>query len=48
MKSIFKKTKKTLTMKIKNKMLKLNTLAPGFNYKNKNGAVNKPKTGILL
>ena len=48
MKSILKNTKKELTMKIKVKILSLNTIAPGFNYKNKTGAVLVPKTGILL
>ncbi len=48
MESILKNTKKELTMKIKVKILSLNTIAPGFNYKNQNGAVIIPKTGILL
>ncbi|MEX1382161.1 hypothetical protein [Lutibacter sp.] len=48
MKSILKNTKKSLTMKVKDRILNLNTIAPGFNYKNKNGAVIIPKTGILL
>lgn len=48
MKSILESTKKKLTMKVKVKIINLNTIAPGFIYKNKNGAVIVPKTGILL
>lgn len=48
MKSILKDTKKVLEMKKKVKILFINTIAPGFNYKNNKGAVIVPKTGILL
>ena len=48
MKSILKNTKKAIKMKVKVKVVSINTIAPGFNYKNKNGAVIIPKTGILL
>ena len=48
MKSILKNTKKAIKMKVKVKVVSINTIAPGFNYKNKKGAVIVPKTGILL
>ena len=48
MKSILKNTKKAVTMKVKVKIVCINTIAPGFNYKNNKGAVIVPKTGILL
>jgi hypothetical protein len=35
-------------MKTKVKTVCINTIAPGFNYKNKSGVVVVPKTGILL
>lgn len=47
-KSNFFNTNKALTMKTKVKTVCINTIAPGFNYKNKSGAVVVPKTGILL
>jgi len=48
MKSILKNTKKAVIMKVKAKIVSINTIAPGFNYKNKHGAVMVPTTGILL
>ncbi len=48
MKSNFKNIKKEFKKMIKVKTLSINTIAPGFNYKNKNGVVIVPKTGILL
>lgn len=48
MKSNLIHTKNTLIMNAKVKILNINTIAPGFSYKNKKGVVIIPKTGILL
>jgi len=48
MKSNLKNIKKGIKMKTKVKTLNINTIVPGFRYKNKKGAVIIPKTGILL
>ena len=48
MKSNLKNIKKEFKKLKKVKTLSLNTIAPGFNYKNNNGVLIVPKTGILL